>query len=181
MKRVLFGLLHFLGIFVPERLLDATRRLVDESRHRQEHTGDSPEDGRDAPLHVSDGSIHRYDLIVESPEGTPVPVKTLIARDPLVVHWGSLTRRQQDVVALVCLGHRNPEIAQILNLSPHTVRGYLEDIFPKLGVQSRTEIRLRYRDWDFQSWWMNRESLPLESPAPAPPPVLEPAVSRRKH
>jgi DNA-binding CsgD family transcriptional regulator len=181
MKRVLFGLLHFLGIFIPDRLINATRRLVDESRHKQEHTDESLEDGGDVPIQTLDGSTHKYDLIVESPEGMPVPVKTLIARDPLVVYWDSLTRRQQDVVALVCLGRRNHEIAQILILSHHTVRGYLEDIFPKLGVQSRTEIRLMYRDWDFKSWWMNRESLPLESPAPAPLPVLEPDVSRRKH
>jgi two-component system nitrate/nitrite response regulator NarL len=108
----------------------------------------------------------QYEQTIEAPESKTVRVVTIYEQDPLVVFWNSLTPREREVVALVCLGHRNYEIAQVLGISPNTIKGYLENIFPKLRVQDRTEIRLMFRDWDFQAWWMNRHILPAELPVP---------------
>lgn len=53
-----------------------------------------------------------------------------------------LTKREEQVVALVAEGLSNREISQRLNLSEHTVKNYMFKIFDKLGVSSRVEVLL---------------------------------------
>lgn len=48
-----------------------------------------------------------------------------------------LTRREQEILFWVAEGKTNAEAADILNISPHTVRTHLEHIYPKLGVENR--------------------------------------------
>ncbi|MGZ9164486.1 MAG: LuxR C-terminal-related transcriptional regulator, partial [Anaerolineales bacterium] len=36
--------------------------------------------------------------------------------------WSSLSHREQQVIALICLGYRNHEIAKILTIAPETVK-----------------------------------------------------------
>ena len=50
----------------------------------------------------------------------------------------ALTARQHQILALVRHGLTNRAIARRLNVSEHTVRKHLENIFHRLGVQSRT-------------------------------------------
>lgn len=50
-----------------------------------------------------------------------------------------LTPRELEVLRLVARGMPNSDIAATLGLSVRTVKGYLTDIFAKLGVSSRTE------------------------------------------
>ena len=51
-----------------------------------------------------------------------------------------LTRREQDVTALVARGLTNRQVAQQLLVTPRTIETHLEHIFAKLGVQTRTEL-----------------------------------------
>jgi DNA-binding NarL/FixJ family response regulator len=53
-----------------------------------------------------------------------------------------LTRREEQVVALVAEGLCNREIARELGLSEHTIKKYLFRIFDKLGISSRVELVL---------------------------------------
>lgn len=62
---------------------------------------------------------------------------------PVIVAAWQLTGREQDVLRLVCRGLGTDQIAQTLFLSPHTVRGYLKDLFAKVGVTSRGELVAR--------------------------------------
>ena len=48
-----------------------------------------------------------------------------------------LTPRQKELLALVAAGRTNAQIAEVLVLSPGTVRKHLENIFERLGVSSR--------------------------------------------
>lgn len=50
-----------------------------------------------------------------------------------------LTPRQLDVIALVAEGRTTEEIARHLELSPHTVKNYLERIYERLGARDRTQ------------------------------------------
>jgi len=50
-----------------------------------------------------------------------------------------LTPRQIDIVLLVSKGLTNKEIAQMLDVSPETVKTHLKHIFRRLGVSSRVE------------------------------------------
>lgn len=56
-----------------------------------------------------------------------------------------LTRREREVVGLAADGVKNREIAHRLGISGHTVKNYLFSIFRKLGVGSRVELSLAFR------------------------------------
>jgi len=58
-----------------------------------------------------------------------------IKQDGLLI---ALSLREREVLHWVREGKRNSEIAQIANISTHTVRHHLENIFAKLGVETRT-------------------------------------------
>lgn len=49
-----------------------------------------------------------------------------------------LTARELDILRLVAGGHSNREVAEVLGLSEHTVKGYLKSITAKLDVPDRT-------------------------------------------
>ena len=55
-----------------------------------------------------------------------------------------LTPRERDVLRLVAQGMTNPQIAKALWLAPSTVRKHLENVFPKLGVRTRTAAAVRF-------------------------------------
>ena len=52
-----------------------------------------------------------------------------------------LTGREADVVALVAKGMTNTEVAAELYVSTHTVEYHLRNVFAKLGISSRRELR----------------------------------------
>ncbi|WP_026438983.1 helix-turn-helix domain-containing protein [Acidocella facilis] len=49
-----------------------------------------------------------------------------------------LTRRETEVLPWLACGKSNRDIAQSLNVSDRTVNKHLEQIYPKLGVETRT-------------------------------------------
>lgn len=51
-----------------------------------------------------------------------------------------LTRREAEIARLLARRATNREIADELDVSPHTVRHHVESIFRKLGIQSRRSI-----------------------------------------
>ncbi|MFD9391150.1 AAA family ATPase [Streptomyces sp. NPDC060000] len=57
--------------------------------------------------------------------------------DPLA----ELTAQQRQIVRLAARGLRNREIAEHLMLSPRTVSSHLYNVYPKLGVSSRNQLR----------------------------------------
>ena len=66
--------------------------------------------------------------------------------------WRSLTRREQEVTALICLNYTSDEIALRLSLSPETVKTHARRILAKSGLSSRARLRQRLRHWDFSAW-----------------------------
>jgi DNA-binding CsgD family transcriptional regulator len=52
--------------------------------------------------------------------------------------FADLTERETEILGWVAHGKTNHEIAQLLFVSPHTVRKHLENIYAKLGVHTRT-------------------------------------------
>jgi len=53
-----------------------------------------------------------------------------------------LTPRETEVLRLIAQGRTNPETARLLQLSRHTVDGYVKEIYRKLNVSSRAEAAL---------------------------------------
>jgi DNA-binding NarL/FixJ family response regulator len=61
-----------------------------------------------------------------------------LERHPIVA---ALPQRQRDVVALVCLGKTNKEIAQLRNVGEQTIKNMLtKHIFRAFGVSSRSAL-----------------------------------------
>ena len=57
-----------------------------------------------------------------------------------------LSNREREILDLIAQGHKNPEIAKELYLSPKTVRNHVSNILHKLQVVDRTEAIIRARE-----------------------------------
>lgn len=58
-----------------------------------------------------------------------------------------LTSRELQIAALVSMGQINKQIANRLAISEHTVSSYLNRIFSKLRVRSRSAVAAQYAFW----------------------------------
>ncbi|MBX6376325.1 MAG: response regulator transcription factor [Acetobacteraceae bacterium] len=68
-----------------------------------------------------------------------------------------LTRREQEIVDLVLQGLRNKQIADRLQITEGTVKIYLHAIYQKIGVTSRMELAI---------WWRERSTAAAASGVP---------------
>ena len=64
--------------------------------------------------------------------------------------WNQLSPREQDVTVLVCRGFTNEQIARTLHISVSSVKTYLRFVFATLNVENRTELRLKFYNFDFK-------------------------------
>lgn len=77
------------------------------------------------------------------PQLHPEIAKRLMARAPMPEDpFETLTERELDLLKLLARGMSNKEIAAQLTLTEMTVKGYVSDIFMKLGVSDRTQAAL---------------------------------------
>ncbi len=54
--------------------------------------------------------------------------------------WRQLTQREREITALIWLGLLNPQIAERLGISPHTVRTHVKHILIKFNVPSKKHL-----------------------------------------
>ena len=54
------------------------------------------------------------------------------------------TKRETEVLQLICLGHTNTQIAKILNISISTTKVNVASIFQKLGVNNHILAVVKY-------------------------------------
>jgi DNA-binding CsgD family transcriptional regulator len=72
--------------------------------------------------------------------------------DELMQKWGTLSARERDVAALICLGYSNQEIATRLVITTGTVKTHITNILRKFQLKSRHELRNLLAHWDFSAW-----------------------------
>ena len=53
--------------------------------------------------------------------------------------YNNLTEREKEVLELIIQGKSNPQIANELILSIHTVKAHLESIYKKLGMHNKVQ------------------------------------------
>src|SRR2546427_10006777 len=75
-----------------------------------------------------------------------------------------LTRRERDILALLAQGRSAPEIAAKLTLAVSSVKWYIQQLYGKLGVNSKLQAVARARELGLLG------ALPASS-APEPPPA----------
>ncbi len=78
-------------------------------------------------------------------------MQAIQVRDEYADLWDTLSQREQQVTALICLGYRSYEIADMLGISYETVRTHSKHIYAKFGM-GRKQLRLALKDWEFQRW-----------------------------
>jgi DNA-binding NarL/FixJ family response regulator len=76
----------------------------------------------------------------------------LQSADWLKVRWGDLSRREQEVTALTCLGNTNRQMAARMHISVETVKTHNSNILIKFGLHSKAELRQALSGWDFSAW-----------------------------
>lgn len=64
--------------------------------------------------------------------------------------WLSLSPRERQITYLTCMGYKNEQIAFQMGVSVGTVKSYLQHVFFKIGVRSKTELRLKFYNFDFE-------------------------------
>jgi DNA-binding CsgD family transcriptional regulator len=66
--------------------------------------------------------------------------------------WRTLSTREQQVTALICLNYTNRQIATRLIISKDTVKSHVRNILRKFEVHSKAELRHILAKWDFSDW-----------------------------
>ncbi len=102
----------------------------------------------------------------------------LVATRPLRIVDGHglnlLSKREEEVVALVAEGLTNRQISQQLKLSEHTVKNYLFKVFDKLGISTRVELVLYALSQN------HRPNIAIDSPQPAQRQFASSALTSRR-
>lgn len=90
--------------------------------------------------------ISRYGKVIKEIEGIDVKyigeekIKVIEILGRSEADAEALTRREREIAQLAAKGYRNSEIAQTLHITENTVKGYMKDIFRKLGIDRRNYL-----------------------------------------
>lgn len=68
--------------------------------------------------------------------------------------WLSLSEREQDVTYFTCQGYKDQHIAFRMGVSVRTVRSYLENVYRKVGIRSKVDLRLLFVNFDFKQYYL---------------------------
>ncbi len=66
--------------------------------------------------------------------------------------WESLTPREQEVTAFVCLGHTNKQVAVRMGITEAGVKFHLSNVYSKFEIKNRAKLRQTLAGWDFSAW-----------------------------
>jgi predicted ATPase/DNA-binding CsgD family transcriptional regulator len=93
-----------------------------------------------------------------------------------------LTRRERDILALLAQGHSAPEIAAKLTLAVSSVKWYLQQLYGKLGVNSKLQAVARARELGLVEA-ATATALGSSSASPSAPPAASGSAAQpaRKH
>jgi DNA-binding CsgD family transcriptional regulator len=72
--------------------------------------------------------------------------------DERILTWESLTRRQQEIVAMLCLNYTNSKIARHLGISTNVVKRLVRRVLDRFAAPDRIGLRQELASWDFSAW-----------------------------
>lgn len=106
-------------------------------------------------------TLESIQLIAEREQRSPEEVAEWLLQDGLrhqqfmsesLALWQTLTPREQQVSALVCLHYTNRQIAAMLHISPETVKTHVGHVLVKLNLNNRNTLRQLFSELDFSEW-----------------------------
>lgn len=106
-------------------------------------------------------TLHSVQFIAERSQRTPEEIAGLLIDEAIRSHeaqednwmrWQSLTPREQETTALICLNYTTRQIASKLHISPETVKTHVEHILKKFDVPNRHALCMLLQGWDFDAW-----------------------------
>lgn len=80
----------------------------------------------------------RYAAFVNKPEEVQHPAETVPVDE--ITEKFQISKREMEVIQLVCTGRSNQEIADELFISIGTVKNHLYNIYSRLGIKNRTQL-----------------------------------------
>lgn len=107
--------------------IDAGTAELTDTSQTGSHNGEDPGrvDGVPAEERSANGSLTLDDIVRRCGE---------------LGELHGLTRRETEVVQLICLGRSKSHIANSLSVTENTVRGYAKNAYRKLGIHSRQDL-----------------------------------------
>jgi DNA-binding CsgD family transcriptional regulator len=66
--------------------------------------------------------------------------------------WQTLSEREKQVAAQVCLYYTNRQIAAHLGIADDTVKTHVRNVLVKFNLRNRSDLRLALADWDFNDF-----------------------------
>ena len=84
-------------------------------------------------------------------EEAEIDKQGIVSGVEIVRRWQTLTRREKQVVALICMGNSTREAATRLDTSASTVNSHVSNAMAKFGVNYRESLCAWLADWDFSS------------------------------
>lgn len=126
-------LLRTMGIGRPSKLTFQMDEELVESLQEMAHSQRRPKEDLAVDL-LSEALMHRQE------------------EEKKLERWRSLSPREQDIVALICLSYTNRQIADRLIISPETVKTHVANVLRKYGLSRRSDLRHYLDNWDFGAW-----------------------------
>ncbi len=106
-------------------------------------------------------TLRSLEFLAKQEQRTPEEIANQILGEAFRTHqaqgekwqcWETLTPREQQITALICLNYTSREIATRLGISPETVKTHAEHILIKFGAADRNAMRMMLSGWDFSAW-----------------------------
>ena len=79
-------------------------------------------------------------------------LKRIENEDWLSVNWERLSRREQQITALTCLGYTNRQIASRLGIMEQTVKTHVKNVLTKYSFHRKTDLQRAFEGWNFSKW-----------------------------
>lgn len=129
---------HLRNLFKSNDEEETRAYLLDESlllrlKNTAEQLGRSPEEVLDEVVKLQDERYSKQKILEKQ--------------------WETLSTREQEVAALICLGYNRNQIAKMLDIAPGTVKTHYESIFKKFGVHTSKHLERLLQGWDMLGWW----------------------------
>ena len=120
------------------------------------------------PFTLDVNTLESLQVLADREQSTPQEMAGLLLEDALrrekrisaaLAFWQTLTPREQEVTALICLHYTNRQIATYLHISPETVKTHVAHVLVKFGLPNRNALRQFLEGLDFSTWEQDETGL----------------------